>query len=262
MSIVVGILNATPDSFYDGGKYSNLVDRAHQMMDDGADWIDIGGESTRPNSEFVSEQEELDRVLPVFECIQKTAKERNIRLSIDTTKPKVAILAHQYGATVLNDVQGLRNPVMGEVSALFDITIVMHSRATPKNMQQEAHTTYENIVEDVIKEISIGIKRAQSQKVFFDPGIGFAKTAQQSIDLLRHTQHFINLGYPVLIGTSRKSFIGKALQLPKTEDRLIGSLATVAYTYAYGASAWRVHDVKETRQMVDMLSILHDKSSV
>ena len=256
MSIVVGILNATPDSFYDGGKYENLIDRARQMMDDGADWIDIGGESTRPNSEYVSEQEELDRVLPIFEAVQKECHERDIRLSIDTTKPEVARQAHKYGATVLNDVQGLQNPIMGEVSALFDITIVMHSRATPKDMQLKTHTTYTNLVEDIIQEVTPGIRRSRSRQVYFDPGIGFAKTAQQSLKILRSTQRFVQMGHPILIGTSRKSFIGHTLNILKSEDRLIGSLATVAYTHERGASAWRVHDVKETRQILNMLDAL------
>ena len=256
MSIVVGILNATPDSFYDGGKYDNLIARTRQMMDDGADWIDVGGESTRPNSEYVSEQEELDRVLPIFEAVQKECHERNIRLSIDTTKPEVARQANKYGATVLNDVQGLQNPIMGEVSALFDITIVMHSRSTPKDMQLRTHTTYTNLVEEIIQEVTLGIQRARSQQVYFDPGIGFAKTAQQSLQILGSTENFLQLGHPILIGTSRKSFIGHTLNLPKSEDRLIGSLATVAYTHERGASAWRVHDVKETRQMLDMLDAL------
>ena len=256
MSIVVGILNATPDSFYDGGKYNNLIDRARQMMDDGADWIDIGGESTRPNSEYVSEQQELDRVLPIFEAIERESQERSIRLSIDTTKPEVARQAHKYGATVLNDVQGLQNPMMGEVSALFDITIVMHSRATPKDMQSNIHTTYDDLVKDIIQEVTLGIRRSRSPKVYFDPGIGFAKTAQQSLEILRSTEFFLKLGHPILIGTSRKSFIGHTLNIPKSEDRLIGSLATVAYTHERGASAWRVHDVKETRQMIDMLDAL------
>ncbi len=256
MSIVIGILNATPDSFFDGGAYPDLIDRSRRMMDDGADWIDIGGESTRPNSDFVSLQEELDRVLPIFEAISKEATQRIIRLSIDTTKAEVAKQAHSYGATVLNDVQGLQDLQMAEMSSLFDITIVMHSRSTPKHMQNSTNTTYANLIDDIKSETKIGLRRAQSKTVFFDPGIGFAKTAEQSLEILRNTNQFLDMGYPILIGTSRKSFIGHALQLPDTKDRLTGSLATVAHTYQQGASAWRVHDVKETRQLLDMLNLL------
>ena len=123
-------------------------------------------------------------------------------------------------------------------------------------MQLKTHTTYGNLVEDIIQEVTLGIRRAKSRQVYFDPGIGFAKTAKQSLEILRSTEHFLQMGNPILIGTSRKSFIGHTLHLPKSEDRLIGSLATVAYTHERGASAWRVHDVKETRQMLDMLDAL------
>jgi dihydropteroate synthase len=136
----------------------------------------------------------------------------------------------------------------------------MHSRSTPKDMQLGTHTTYTNLVEDIIQEITLGINRARSPQVYFDPGIGFAKTAQQSLEILRSTDHFLQMGHPILIGTSRKSFIGHTLNLPKSEDRLIGSLATVAYTHERGASAWRVHDVKETRQMVDMLNAIKNNN--
>ena len=244
--IVMGIINATPDSFYDGGRYRDLVARANTLITEGADWIDVGGESTRPGAELVSTEEELNRVLPLIEQISEFAT-----VSIDTTKPEVAEAAHRAGATILNDVQGLQNPKMMEVSALFKKTIIMHSRGRPANMQQL--TQYDSIVEEVTSWLLQQAQQCLSQEIWLDPGIGFAKTAEQSLTLVRHLDQFVALDYPILLGASRKSFIGRLLGNRSTDQRLAGSLAAVAAGWNAGVKAFRVHDVQETRDVLDFL---------
>ena len=249
----MGIVNATPDSFFDGGRYPDqdlLFARCKALMNMGADWIDIGGESTRPGAQLISAQEECDRVLPLIEAIAPIAKAKNIAISIDTTKAQVAQQASSAGATILNDVRGLQDDDMAEVSSLFSKTIVMHSRGRPQTMNQLCN--YEHLIEEITEELIKGANRALSKEVWLDPGIGFAKTAQQSLTLLQHTNKLCSLGFPILIGASRKSFIGSTLGCPK-EERLAGSLAAVAASYHRGAQAWRVHDVLETRQLLDLL---------
>ena len=244
--IVMGIINATPDSFYDGGRYKDLVARAKILVDEGADWIDIGGESTRPGAELVTTEEELQRVIPVIEEVSKFAT-----VSIDTTKPEVAKEACRAGATILNDVQGLQHPKMKEVTALFEKTIIMHSRGRPATMQEL--TEYDSVVEHVKSWLLHQAQSCLSQEVWLDPGIGFAKTAEQSLLLIRHLDQFVALGHPILLGASRKSFIGKVLQKKSPDQRLAGSLAAVAAGWNAGVKAFRVHDVQETRDVLDFL---------
>ena len=244
--LVMGILNATPDSFYDGGRYDNLEQRGLQLIADGADWIDIGGESTRPGAESISVEEECKRVLPVIAALRG-----KVPLSIDTSKPEVARRAALAGATILNDVRGLSSPGMIDVTAHFETTIVMHSRGTPKTMT--SLTKYENLIEEVISSLCESAKKAKSPRVWIDPGIGFAKTPQQSLMLLKNTSKFVDTGYPVLLGASRKSFIGHTIGRIDSEDRLAGSLAAVAAGFYSGATAFRVHDVRETTDLIRLL---------
>ena len=245
--IVMGILNATPDSFYDGGRWQDLVDRGRQLVDEGADWLDIGGESTRPGAPPVDLEEEWARVGPVIEGLTGT-----VPLSIDTTKAEVARRALEAGASILNDVRGLECDELAELSGEFWATVVMHSRGTPQTMG--GLTAYTDVVADVRDWLLARAARARSAHVLLDPGIGFAKSADQSLALLRGTQALVDTGFPVLIGASRKSFIGRTLGLEDPDARLPGSLAAAAAAYHGGAAAFRVHDVAAHRQLLDLLA--------
>lgn len=247
--IVVGVLNCTPDSFYDGGMRPGL-DRqladAHRMLESGADWIDVGGESTRPGAPAVDADEECRRVLPVISALARDAV-----VCIDTSKPIVAARALQAGARVINDVTGLRDPEMAAVTADAWATVVMHMRGTPKTMS--GLVSYDDLVAQVRDTLVMLAAQARSDEVWIDPGIGFAKTAAQSLALLRGTHQLVETGLPVYIGASRKSFIGHTLGQPDPADRLAGSLAAVAASWQRGAGAFRVHDVAQTRQLLDLL---------
>lgn len=249
--IILGIVNVTPDSFYDGGQHPDPISHARQLIADGADWLDVGGESTRPGAAFVSVQEECDRVLPVIEALRG-----QVPISIDTTKPSVARQARRAGATILNDVRGLRDPEMMAVSGSFDHTIIMHSRGTPKTMQ--GLTDYGDLIAEVRDELLARATASSCPQVWLDPGIGFAKTAAQSLSLLKHLGVLVAAGYPVLVGASRKSFIGRALDLPAAEDRLFGSLGAAAAAVSRGAAALRVHDVRATCDLVNLLNAVED----
>ena len=244
--IICGIVNATPDSFYDGGKYKCSIDHAKRLIDAGADWVDVGGESTRPGADLVSEQEEMDRVLPVIEAISGL-----VTISIDTTKGAVALEANRLGATVINDVRGFQDVSMQEASKQFDQAILMHSKGRPKTMQ--SLTAYDDIVHDVKTWLLEQTEVCHAKTVWLDPGIGFAKDVHQNLRLLKDLREFTALDHPILLGTSRKSFIGALLNQPSADQRLIGSLATVADGWYKGVSAFRVHDVKETKELLDML---------
>ena len=246
---IVGILNVTPDSFYDGGKYTSVsqaVEQGKRLIAHGADVIDIGGESTRPGADLVTEEEECLRVLDVIRELSNFTT-----VSIDTTKPFVATQALLAGARILNDVQGLQNPAMMELSSDFEEVVIMHSRGTPKTMSSK--TSYKDIGMEIYSFFAQQIEKCSCPTIWLDPGIGFAKTAEQSIFLLNHISIFSDLHCPLYIGASRKSFISKTLSLSSSDDRLGGSLAAVASTYAQGAQAFRVHDVAETKQFLDMM---------
>jgi len=244
--IVMGIVNVTPDSFFDGGVHGDGVAAAEALLAAGADWIDVGGESTRPGAAAVDADTEWARIKPVVEALG-----RSCVVSVDTSKAAVAARAIQAGASVINDVTGLSDPDMADVTADAEATIIMHMRGSPATMG--SLTNYESLVTDVRDWLLERAEQAQSKTVWIDPGLGFAKTAQQSLSLLRNTDVFVATGRPVLIGASRKSFIGHTLGIEDAQDRLSGSLAAVAAAWMRGAQAFRVHDVAETREVLDLL---------
>ncbi|MCS6831003.1 MAG: dihydropteroate synthase [Armatimonadota bacterium] len=249
-TVVMGILNVTPDSFYDGGRYAHTeaaVQRALQMVEEGADVLDIGGESTRPGSQPVPEEEELRRVLPVIEAVRERT---DVPISIDTTKSRVAARALQAGACLVNDISGLGfDPRMAEVVARYGaLCCIMHIQGTPQTMQQNPQ--YEDVVGDISRYFEQRLTLAEEEgvpreNIWLDPGIGFGKTVEHNLEILRRLREFTALGLPLLVGTSRKSFIGRVLGDLPPEERLEGTAATVAIAILNGANAVRVHDVKE-----------------
>ena len=247
---LMGVLNVTPDSFSDGGRYFPLdsaLQQARHLIDDGASILDIGGESTRPGAESVSTAEELRRVLPVIEAIRH---ESAIRLSIDTMKPEVADAALRAGATLINDVTGLRDPAMIAVAARHHAgVVIMHMRGTPQTMR--GLTEYADLVAEVKAHLAAQAAAARAAgitELILDPGLGFAKTAAQNFTLLRRLDEFEELGYPILIGPSRKSFLSSISDLERPEDRLEGTLAAVAIGVLHGATFIRAHDVAACRK--------------
>ncbi len=254
---IMGVLNVTPDSFSDGGKFATVaaaIDRAIQMVTSGVDIIDIGGESTKPGAIPVDEATELARVIPVIERIRQHPDTQNIPISIDTTKASVARSAIQAGADIINDVSGGQfDESMLETVAQLDVPyVMMHMRGTPATMQQM--TDYRDVVGEIIAFFETQIDRAMSSgidraNIIIDPGIGFAKQYQQSIEIIRQLDRFQVLNLPLLVGVSRKSFIGKILGQPDPERRLWGTAAACCAAIAGGADILRVHDVAE---MVDV----------
>lgn len=254
---VVGILNVTPDSFSDGGRFSSVaaaLKQGQRMAQEGAVLIDVGGESTRPGAPSVSEAEELDRVIPVIETLRR---EVDLPLSIDTSKSAVAAAAIAAGVEFVNDISGLTfDQEMAEVVGSSGVgLIVMHTRSTPDTMQQNTH--YDNVVNDVVAALGKSIERATAagvsgDKIVVDPGIGFSKDLAGNLELLRRMAALTDLGRPVMLGTSRKSFIGRVLAQEDPGDRLAGTLATIALGYASGARLFRVHDVAVAHQVVLM----------
>lgn len=250
-TFIMGILNVTPDSFSDGGKYfdcEKAVNHALGMIRDGADIIDIGGESSRPGSKPLGGEEELKRVVPVIEAISKSS---DIPISIDTMKSEVAEKALRAGASIVNDISGLTyDKRMAEVIAHNRATVViMHMKGTPTDMQENPR--YEDVVGEVksfLLQQSAVAKENGVNQIIIDPGIGFGKNLKHNLTLLRNIDQFLDLGYPVLIGPSRKSFIGTLLDLPVSE-RLEGTSAAVATSIIGGASIVRVHDVKEMKRV-------------
>ena len=258
---IMGILNVTPDSFSDGGRYLD-VDRAiayaHKMVEDGADIIDIGGESSRPGALPVSTDEESVRVLPV---IQALANEMATLISIDTYKPAVAYRALQAGAHIVNDITALGDAEMAGVVAKMDAgLILMHMKGVPRTMQRSP--VYHDLIPEVLDFLRQRIDKAQaegicSDRIMIDPGIGFGKTGEHNLEILRCLDRFRSLEKPILIGTSRKAFIGKILNLPNPDDRLEGTAATVAWAITHGADVVRVHDVKAMCQVAQMTDAIH-----
>ena len=245
--LIMGILNVTPDSFSDGGQFLDPEDalrRAVRLVQDGADILDLGAESTRPGALSVSEQEELDRLLPVLERI---AGEIQIPISIDTTKSKVAEEALAQGARIINDVSGLKqDPKLGTVVSEYGAGIVlMHRRGTTETMQ--LMTQYRDLTGDVAKELSESMAFAEScgisaDQMVIDPGIGFSKTPEQNLELLERLNELESLGRPILVGPSRKSFIG-AVTKQAPDKRLMGTVAACLAAFERGARIFRVHDV-------------------
>ncbi|HYW35520.1 MAG TPA: dihydropteroate synthase, partial [Balneolaceae bacterium] len=251
---VMGILNVTPDSFSDGGEYNDptsALGRIGLMISQGATIIDIGGESTRPGSEPVSEQEELERVVPVLE--KAIPQFPDTFFSIDTTKFAVAEKALQLGVHFVNDVSGLKKePRLAGLCTKYNAAyILMHSQGRPKTMQD--NPTYDDVMADInsfFKEKVAIAKQTGLQSIIVDPGIGFGKTLDHNIRILKNLEEFKNLGYPLLIGASRKKMIGELLNGRETSGRLIGTIAVHYHAMLKGANIIRVHDVKEAYDSV------------
>lgn len=255
--LVMGIVNVTPDSFSDGGDLADrekALDAALRMVDEGADLIDVGGESTRPGAMPVSLDEETGRVIPVIEAL---ANRTSAPISIDTYKSAVAKRAVEAGASIINDISGLGmdREMAGVAASTGAGLVLMHMRGTPRDMQ--TNTDYADLVGEIRrllcqsaeKAIEAGVKK---ENIAIDPGIGFGKTAAGNLLLLRRLSEFTGLGFPILVGASRKSFIGRTLGIDDPKDRLEGSLAAAVMAVMGGARIIRAHDVAQTRRAVDM----------
>ena len=270
--LIMGIVNVTPDSFFDGGKH-NKPDAAYEhalmLLEQGAEILDIGGESSRPGSAPVSLQEELDRVCPVVERLVELAKSgyssggkpREFYISVDTVKAKVAAETMKLGAHIINDISACAmDPNMLQTVADTKAAVVLnHIRGNFGTMQQD-FKPYTNVVQEVREELLSQVKKlldlgVEREKICIDPGIGFGKTAQDNIDLMKSTEEFLKDGYPVLIGTSRKSYIGKIPGL-ENSDRLIPTVTAGIVAVLGGASCIRVHDVKEAKESLLYLEAL------
>ena len=247
----MGVVNVTPDSFSDGGLFLDAdaaVAHGEQLRREGADILDIGGESTRPGAEPVSAEEEIRRVIPVIERLEGT-------ISIDTSKAEVAMAALDAGATIVNDVSALRfDPAMAEVAARADAVCLMHMLGEPRTMQEDPR--YGDVVSDVKAFLEERLEFAvaagiEERKVWLDPGIGFGKTVEHNLELLRRLGEIVAIGRPVVVGTSRKSFLGRITGKPEG-DRLPGTIATNVMALERGASVFRVHDVS---QVADALKV-------
>ncbi len=254
--VVMGVLNVTPDSFSDGGQFFNVeraVERGLQMAAEGAAIIDIGGESTRPGSASVSDDEQIERVVPVIKALSKKIA---VPISIDTCKVEVAKAAMEAGASMINDITALSDERMAELAAKHNVPVVlMHMQGVPATMQIEPK--YEDVVSEVMEFLVSRAKRAEDfgiakNMIFIDPGIGFGKMLEHNLLLLRNIHKFVATDYRVLVGTSRKSFIGKLTGRDKPSERIFGTAATVALCAAADVSIVRVHDVAE---MVDVVKL-------
>jgi dihydropteroate synthase len=258
----MGILNVTPDSFSDGGMYLDVesaVERGKKIAEEGADFIDIGGESTRPGSDPLSIDEEIRRVIPVVEHL---TKETDVPLSIDTYKSAVAEAALNAGAVIVNDISGLTydTHMIDVVRSNNASIVIMHMKGTPKSMQVDPK--YADVVAEVHAFLMNQSQRAADSgigQIFIDPGIGFGKTVEHNFELLRELESFGRLALPVLIGPSRKSFIGKVLDAP-VEDRLEGTAAAVTASILRGANVVRVHDVKQMKRVAMMSDYMKRRS--
>ena len=254
---IMGVVNITPDSFSDGGIFLNsdsAIEQVYKLVDQGADIIDIGGESSSPGSSNVKVSEELRRVIPVIKKIRKKIK---VPISIDTCKSRVAKEALDFGADIVNDISSFSFDVkMVEVVARYKApVIIMHMKGTPKTMQEAPD--YEDVISQIYdyidKKISFALSRGiDRDKIIIDPGIGFGKRLEDNIEIIRRLREFKSLGRPILVGTSRKSFIGSILK-KSTNNRLYGSLGSYAYAIINGADILRVHDVLETRDLVKVI---------
>lgn len=253
---IMGVVNVTPDSFSDGGETFNADDairRGLEFASVGVDIVDVGGESTRPGALLIDEAEELRRIIPVVKALSS-----HVRVSIDTTKSEVAKRAVEVGATLINDISASLHPVAASMGVGW---VAMHMQGIPQTMQESPK--YDNLLDNVFDFLRDRVSWAQSlgiDEVWIDPGIGFGKTFEDNLDLLAHVDRLMDIGVPVLVGTSRKTFIGKLASaregsVSSPRDRLEGSLATVAWCYARGVSAMRVHDVAEVLQLRALLDL-------
>lgn len=246
---IMGILNVTPDSFSDGGKFNQLdaaLRHTEQMLREGADIVDIGGESTRPGHTVISEEEEIARVTPVIEAVKARF---DVPVSVDTYKAKVAEAALQAGADLVNDIWGFRHDRrVAELTAQYGAACcLMHNRKEP---------VYQNFLEEMVEDMAVCVQIAREagvpdDKIMLDPGVGFGKTYEMNLEAIHHVDVLHSLGFPILLGTSRKSVIGLTLDLP-TDQRLEGTLATTVIGVMKGCAFVRVHDVKENRRIIQM----------
>ncbi|MFC1692987.1 dihydropteroate synthase [Candidatus Latescibacterota bacterium] len=265
-TVIMGVLNVTPDSFYDGGKYfdrKRAVEHVLEMVEEGADIIDIGGESSRPGAEPVLEEDELKRVIPVIEAV---ASRISVPISIDTYRANVAKQAIEAGAGIINDISALRfDPQMIDVVRNNDVSIIfMHMLGNPQSMQVDPR--YVNVVEDILgflkERVAFAVAKGIPQaRIIVDPGIGFGKTLEHNLEIIRNCDRFHETGCPVLIGVSHKSMIGKITGSP-VEERLWGTAAITAYCVINGIEIHRVHDVKAMRQVCDVAAAICSCSSV
>ncbi len=260
-TLMMGVVNITPDSFSDGGQFfhaEKAIEHAKRLAKEGADIIDIGGESTRPGSDFVTLEEEMRRVIPVIEGISKMVE---VPISIDTYKSEIAKIALDMGASMINDISALRfDAKIADIAVDYDVPLIlMHMKGTPKNMQIDP--TYDSVVNEIkefLRErvnfaVTKGVKR---NSIIIDPGIGFGKTTEHNYEIIRRLSELKELDLPILIGTSRKSFIGKTLDLDVNE-RLEGTLATITMSIINGADIVRVHEVKEVRRAARMTDAIY-----
>ncbi|MGG0412492.1 dihydropteroate synthase [Peribacillus simplex] len=255
-TLIMGILNVTPDSFSDGGKYNRIdaaLKHAERMVNDGADILDVGGESTRPNYERISDEEEIERVAPIIDAISRNIE---VPISVDTYKSRVAEEAVKAGAHILNDIWGGKaDSLMSKVAAEYKVPIIlMHNR---DNMG------YGHFVRDVLQDLFESIKLVtdagvKDENIILDPGIGFAKDLKLNLEMMRNLDKLVSLGYPVLLATSRKSMIGHVLDLPPSE-RMEGTAATICHGIQQGCQMVRVHDVKEMARTAKMMDALLGK---
>jgi dihydropteroate synthase len=262
---IMGILNTTPDSFTDGGVFfrkDSAVEHGLRMVEDGAHIIDIGGESTRPGSDPVEYEEEIRRTVPV---IEELAKRVNVPLSIDTYKAGVAKRALDAGASMVNDISGLRfDPAMAGVVAEYEVPVVlMHIKGSPKDMQ--LNPEYEALIPEIMDYLRGSIRLAVDagvgeDMILVDPGIGFGKTFEHNLEILKHLREFTLLGKPLLVGPSRKAFLGKILGDAPTSERLEGTAAAVAISIMNGAHVVRVHDVKEMARVARVADAIKNES--
>ncbi len=258
-TVIMGIVNVTPDSFSDGGKYGRVdvaLKHAEEMIQNGAKIIDIGGESTRPGHKPVSYEEELERTMPIIEAI---TRELACAVSIDTYKAGVAREAMKAGAHIINDVWGAkREPEIAQVAAEYNVPIIlMHNREVAEYEGSLIGEVLKDLDASIEIALAAGVKREQ---IWVDPGIGFAKDTAQNIEVMQNLQQISDLGYPQLLGTSRKSLIGNVLDLP-VKERLEGTSATVCYGIERGCHIIRVHDVKEIGRAVKMMDVLTGKTT-
>lgn len=251
---LMGVLNITPDSFSDGGDYYQVeaaFDHAQELVKAGADILDVGGQSTRPGAKAISPEAELERVIPIIQAIRQAF---NIPISVDTTRAAIAQQAIQAGADLINDISGgTFDPQMLSTVAELEVPIVlMHIRGTPETMQQL--TDYEDLIGEIKSVLKERIRAAEQagiarSRIIIDPGIGFGKTYEQNLELLRQLHQFSSFGVPLLVGTSRKSFIGKILNQSDPKQRVLGTASTCCAAIAQGADILRVHDLPQMRDV-------------
>lgn len=255
-TMIMGILNVTPDSFSDGGRFNELpraIERAKQMIADGADIIDVGGESTRPGHEPVDSATEIARIVPVIEALSELGK---VPISVDTYKAETAKRAIEAGATIINDIWGAKkDPEIADVAAETGLPIIlMHNR------ENRDYTSFiRDVLNDLYESINIAKKAGvKDEQIILDPGIGFAKNYEENLEMMRNLDVLCSLGYPVLLAPSRKRMIGTALNLP-VDERMEGTGATICYGIQKGCQLVRVHDVKEISRMAAMMDVLLGK---